>query len=70
MDAVLADAAAVPYLNGAVNSSREEASSGDSQSCYTALMSQQGLCTDHVVHAPHLNINTAFSLYTLLVTTA
>lgn len=42
------------YLDGAVNSSGEEAPSGDSQSCYTALMSEQGLCTDHVVHAPHL----------------
>lgn len=44
------------YLDGAVDSSGEEASSGDGQSCHTPLMSEQSLCTDHVVHAPHLHI--------------
>lgn len=50
------------YLNGAVDSSREETPSGNSQSCYTALVSQQGLGTDHVVHAPHLHIDNISSL--------
>lgn len=49
----------VLYLYGAVDSSGEEASSGDGQSCHAPLMSEQRLCTDHVVHAPHLhNTNT------------
>lgn len=43
------------YLDGAVDSSREEAPSGDGKSCDTALVPQQGLGTDHVVHAPHLD---------------
>lgn len=47
------------YLYGAVDSSGEEASSGDGQSCHAPLVSEQRLCTDHVVHAPHLdNTNT------------
>lgn len=45
------------YLNGAVHSSGEETPSGDSQSGHTALVSQQRLGTDHVVHAPHLHID-------------
>lgn len=45
------------YLNSAVDSSGEETPSGNSQRGYTALVSQQGLGADHVVHAPHLNIN-------------
>lgn len=49
----------VLYLHGAVDSSGEEASSGDGQSCHAPLMPEQRLCTDHVVHAPHLhNTNT------------
>lgn len=47
----------VLYLDGAVNSSGEEASSGNGQSCNTTLVSEQGLGTDHVVHAPHLQIH-------------
>lgn len=57
------------YLYGAVDSSGEEASSGDSQSCHAPLMSEQRLCTDHVVHAPHLdNINTWQSQIPTLLT--
>lgn len=48
-------AADVSHLDGAVDGSRKEAPPGDGQSCYTALVSQQGLCADHVVHAPHLD---------------
>ena len=44
----------LPYLDGAVDGSGEEASSGDGESCDAALVSQQGLGTDHVVHAPYL----------------
>lgn len=47
-------AADASYLDRAVDSSRKEASSGDGQSGYAALVPQQGLSTDHVVHAPHL----------------
>lgn len=50
----------VRYLDGAVDSSGEEASPGDGQSRHAPLMSEQRLCTDHVVHAPHLdNTNTS-----------
>lgn len=42
------------YLHGAIHSPREEPAPGDSQCSYTALMAQQRLCADHVVHAPDL----------------
>lgn len=59
----------VLYLYGAVDSSGEEASSGDGQSCHAPLMSEQRLCTDHVVHAPHLdNTNTWESQISTLLT--
>lgn len=48
-------ATVVLYLYGAVDSSGEEAPSGDGQSRHAPLMSEQRLCTDHVVHAPHLD---------------
>lgn len=46
------------YLHRAVHRSGEKATSGHSQSCDAALMSEQGLGADHVVHAPHLNTHT------------
>lgn len=59
----------VLYLYSAVDSSGEEASSGDGQSCHAPLMSEQRLCTDHVVHAPHLdNTNTWESQISTLLT--
>lgn len=53
------------YLNCTVDSSREETPSGNGQSRYTALVSQQGLGTDHVVHAPHLHIDNSSSLISI-----
>lgn len=44
---------ACPHLDGAVDSSGEEAPSGNGERCYTTLVSQQSLGADHVVHAPH-----------------
>lgn len=41
-------------LYSAVHSAREEAAPGDCKGSDTALVPQQRLSTDHVVHAPHL----------------
>lgn len=41
-------------LHSAVHSPREEPAPGHGQCSHTALVTQQGLCTDHVVHAPDL----------------
>lgn len=53
-DAYLANGGGRPYLDGAVDGPREEASSGHGQRRHAALVSQQRLGADHVVHAPHL----------------
>lgn len=45
---------ASPDLHSAVHSPREEPAPGHGQCSHTALVTQQGLCTDHVVHAPDL----------------
>ena len=44
----------VKYLDSAVHGTWEDLTLANSKTRYTALMTDQRLCTDHVVHAPHL----------------